>query len=111
MIEWTMTHKPLSVNECWQGKRFKTKAYTAYENALLYTLPNLVLPPPPFEVNYTFGFSSIAADIDNPIKPLQDILCKKYQFDDKLIQKITVEKVSTKRGQEFFKFSISTYIK
>ena len=22
--------KPLSVNECWQGKRFKTKAYLKY---------------------------------------------------------------------------------
>ena len=30
--------KPLSVNECWQGKRFKTKAYTAYEKELLYRL-------------------------------------------------------------------------
>ena len=51
---------------------------------LLYLLPSIKLPEPPYTVYYEFGFSSAASDIDNPVKLLQDILQKKYSFDDKL---------------------------
>ena len=33
--------KPLSVNQVWQGKRFKTKTYKDYEKNVLAILPNL----------------------------------------------------------------------
>tara|TARA_R110000868_G_scaffold338459_2_gene599204 strand:+ start:149 stop:502 length:354 start_codon:yes stop_codon:yes gene_type:complete len=94
--------KPLSVNECWQGKRFKTNSYKAYEMQLLYSLPNLKLPEPPYSIHFEFGFSSAASDWDNPIKPLQDILQKKYNFDDKRIHKASVERVKVKKGDEYF---------
>ena len=32
--------KPLSVNKAWQGKRFKTKKYKAFETELLLKLPH-----------------------------------------------------------------------
>ena len=31
--------KPLSVNTCWQGKRFKTPLYKEYEKEILELLP------------------------------------------------------------------------
>jgi hypothetical protein len=37
--------KPLSVNESWQGKRFKTDKYKLYERACLFMLPKLNVPP------------------------------------------------------------------
>ena len=94
--------KPLSVNECWQGRRFKTKAYQIYEQELLLTLPPQKLPQPPFSIYFEFGLSNSLADWDNPIKPLQDILQKKYGFNDKDIVRAKVSKRKVTKGEEYF---------
>jgi len=93
---------PLSVNKCWQGKRFKTPEYKAYETKLLYTLPPLTMPAAPYRFYYEFGMSNPLSDWDNPVKPLQDILQKKYKFNDKDIHEATVRKVKVAKGQEYF---------
>ena len=99
--------KPLSVNEAWKGKRYKTDKYRQYENTLLWLLPKKIdIPTPPFEVHFKFGFSSTLSDWDNPVKPTQDILSKKYGFDDKLIRKAVVETEIVKKGKEYFEFKI-----
>ena len=103
--------KPLSVNDAWKGRRYKTDKYIAYEMELLYRLPKIVLPPPPYEVTYRFGFSSVSSDNDNPVKPFQDVLSKKYKFNDKLIKRTIIESDYVKKGQEFVEFSIKTLIK
>lgn len=78
--------KPLSVNHCRQGRRFKTKAYLLYEKTLLQLLPELEIKNHcPIVLIIHYYFSNIASDIDNPTKPLLDILQKKYWFDDKYI--------------------------
>ena len=92
--------KPLSVNECWQGKRYKTEKYKNYEKLLLLTLPPLKIPAPPYFIVFKFYMNRI--DWDNPIKPLQDILQKKYGFDDKDVVKGLVEKIKCKKGAEGF---------
>ena len=102
--------KPLSVNEAWQGKRFKTEKYKSYEKEMLLRLPSLKLPQPPYEVFYRFGMSNTLSDWDNPIKPFQDILQKKYDFDDKLIFKATIEKVKVSKGEEFIEYEIKNYL-
>jgi len=101
--------KPLSVNECWRGTRKKTVKYLKYQRDLLLMLPRIPIPDPPFKVRYEFGFSSIASDLDNPVKPLQDILSKKYGFDDKLINEIHIVKKKVKKGEEYLKFKIESY--
>jgi len=100
--------KLLSVNAAWQGKRFKTPAYKAFETECLYKLPKLTIPPPPYEVHYKFAFSSPLADLLNPEKLITDILCKKYGIDDKNIFKMVLEKSIVKKGNEFFEFKINT---
>ncbi len=100
--------KPLSVNEAWQGRRFKTDKYIAYCKLVTYMLPKIDIPEAPFEVFYNFGFSSASSDWDNPIKPIQDILAKKYVFNDKLIKRAVVETEQVKKGQEYFEFEIKT---
>ena len=61
--------KPISVNTCWRGRRFKTPEYKVYEEELLYKLPRMDIDSNnPLEVNVIFGISK-ASDIDNPIKP------------------------------------------
>ena len=64
------------------------------------------LPEPPYKVYYEFGFSSAASDTDNPVKPFQDILSKKYKFDDKLIHEMNVKRAKVKKGGEYIKFKI-----
>jgi len=41
-------------------------------------------------------------------KPLQDILQKKYKFNDKLIKRAVVDVVDVEKGQEYFTFKIMT---
>lgn len=99
--------KPLSVNEAWQGKRFKTDKYRQYENTLLWLLPNkMELPSPPYELHFKFGFSNTLSDWDNPVKPTQDVLSKKYGFNDKLIRRAIVETEIVKKGNEYIEFEI-----
>ena len=98
--------KPLSVNDAWQGRRFKTDLYKQYEHDLAFLLPRLKLPPPPYYIRYIFGVSNAASDFDNPVKPLTDILQKKYGFNDKHIMEAHIKKVIVPKGAEFFEFEI-----
>lgn len=100
--------KPLSVNQVWQGKRFKTSKYKSYEREMILKLPKIKMPKPPFKVYYEFGMSSSLSDWDNPIKPFQDILQKKYNIDDRDIFEANVKKVKTEKGKEYIKFKITT---
>jgi Holliday junction resolvase RusA-like endonuclease len=100
--------KPLSVNEVWQGKRFKTRKYTSYEKEALLHLKHLTIPEYPLKIEITWGFSSVMADIDNPTKPFLDILQKKYGFDDRHIYELVLKKVIVKKGEEYIDFEISS---
>lgn len=97
--------KPLSVNQVWKGKRFKTKEYVAYSRNLAYLLPNdAFIPEGLLIANYEFGLSSMGGDWDNPVKPLQDILSKKYGFNDNRIRRAIVDLVPVEKGNEYVKF-------
>ena len=96
-----VNYKPLSVNECWQGKRFKTPKYKKYERDLLFMLPTLKIENTSIKIDIQLGVSSKNADIDNPIKPLLDILQKKYGFNDRNIYELRVTKEDVKKGNEF----------
>jgi Holliday junction resolvase RusA-like endonuclease len=94
--------KPLSVNDAWKGKRYKTDLYKNYEKELLLALPQKTLPEPPYRIYFEFGFSSSLSDYDNPVKPLQDIIGKKYGFDDRDIERAVIAKKKVKKGEEYF---------
>lgn len=98
--------KPLSVNQCWQGKRFKTPKYKVYEKELLLKLPNISVSKYKLSITLLFGFSSRLSDIDNGIKPLLDIMQKKYNFDDRMIYELNVKKEIVKKGNEFINIKL-----
>lgn len=104
--------KPLSVNEAWRGRRFKTDAYQSFERACLYMLPNNIVIPvtKKLEIHYRFGLSNKLCDLVNPEKLITDVLCKKYGFDDRYIQRMVLERVEVEKGQEFFEFEIMEFI-
>ena len=104
--------KPLSVNAAWQGKRFKTVDYKAYEFNLLKMLPNeFITPKGKLELNIKVGFSSPLSDVDNMLKPFIDILQKKYNFDDKNIFKIVIEKELVSKYREYIDWKLKEYEK
>lgn len=93
--------KPLSVNECWQGRRFKTEKYKWYELDVISLLPNKV--DVTSNLCIEFGMSKLS-DIDNPLKPFLDILQKKYGINDRDINELLVKKTVVKKGDEFIFF-------
>lgn len=100
--------KPLSVNEAWQGRRFKTPKYKEYETEILNILPNeLYIPKDNIKLFIEFGFSNNASDIDNGLKPFLDCLQKKYNFNDKNITELNVRKIKVLKGLEHIIFKIS----
>lgn len=101
--------KPLSVNECWKGVRYKTDKYRKYERAVLLMLPKISIPLPPYELIIEVGYSSASADLDNACKPFIDILQKKYGINDKHIKVLTMIRHSTPKGKEFIKFQINNF--
>lgn len=98
--------KPMSVNDAWKGRRFKSDNYKEYEAIVLRMLPEIDLPKPPYAIHFKFGFSSTASDWDNCIKPTQDVIAKRYNFNDKHIRKGIVETEIVKKGKEYFEFKI-----
>lgn len=98
--------KPLSVNDAWKGRRFKSDAYKKYESDVLLLLESADIPTGPLEIHLTFGFSSASSDWDNPIKPFQDCLQKKYGFNDNRIKRGIVDVVDVEKGHEFIEFII-----
>lgn len=101
--------KALSVNQCWQGRRFKTPAYKDYEHTVTTLLPKLMLPEGKMQLKLKVGTSSKNSDTDNPTKPFLDILSKAYGFNDKVVYKIEIEKKDVEKGEEFVEFTLLPY--
>lgn len=91
--------RPLSINEAWQGRRFKSKKYKAYERELLLALPAGKMIKGFVGIEIEFYFKNFGCrDVDNPVKPLLDILQKKGYFEnDKKIIWLKVEKFKSKK--------------
>jgi Holliday junction resolvase RusA-like endonuclease len=91
--------EPVSINKCFQGRRFKTKASKEYDakvaNAVMRTR-GLTEPIKAewYSVNYSFYVSNYSmTDVDNLIKQTQDCIVRAGLIsDDRRIKKITVEK-------------------
>ena len=69
-----------------------------------------IIPEGDLTVEYTFGITTLG-DWDNPIKPFQDVLQKKYGFDDRRIMTAIVKKKVVKKGDEFIYFTIDKHLK
>lgn len=88
--------KPLSVNQVWQGRRFKTKAYKQFEQDCGWFI-KMPMIKGEVEIDYKFYIKHFStSDIDNFIKPFQDILVKNGAIeDDSKIIRITAEKIKS----------------
>ena len=100
--------KPLSVNQAWKGRRFKTSKYKSFELDMMVLLPKLDLQlKGDLYIKISYGFSSKLCDIDNPCKLVLDCLVKKYGFDDRQVFKLHQEKEIVPKGKEYIKIKIN----
>jgi len=100
--------KPLSANEAFKGRKFRTAKYDKYIKDMMLLLPNSLVVPndKPLSIFIEFGYSSSLSDIDNGLKPFIDCLQKKYNFNDKLINELNVRKIKVSKGYEHIIFEI-----
>ena len=99
--------KPLSVNQAYNGRRTRSKAYNSYKRSILLMLPNVDIPTGNLKITITWGFSSAGSDIDNPCKPFIDCLQAKYDFNDNRVSILHLEREKVAKGKEFIDFEIS----
>lgn len=100
--------KPLSINEAYRGKRYRTPKYDTYIRQMMFALPDrLTIPQSNIKIFIEFGYSSHASDIDNGLKCFIDCLQKKYGFNDKLITELNVRKIKVEKSKEHIIFEIS----
>lgn len=103
-------YKPISINEAYSGRRFKTKLYREFCKGVALMVKPQKLPEAPYKITLIFGQSNIEfADWDGPIKNFQDVLCKKLGINDRTIYRGEVEKVFTPKGQEFIMYKLEHY--
>ena len=100
--------KPLSVNACWQGRRFRSKEYKTYQQAIALLLPPLTAPDGELRLEIIWGLSNKRADIDNCCKPFQDCLFNHLGVDDSRIYELLLKKEIVPKGQEFIKFKVES---
>ncbi len=98
--------KPLSVNQAWKGRRFKTPIYNRYQADVLMLLRPMEIPEGDLEIYLKFGFSSKGSDFDNPVKLFVDCLQKKYGFNDNRIKRAIIDVDYVKKGSEFIEFEL-----
>jgi Holliday junction resolvase RusA-like endonuclease len=55
---------------------------------------------------YILDFQIKKSDIDNPVKPILDIMQKKYNFNDSDIYALNLKKSIVSKGNEFIEFEI-----
>lgn len=99
--------KALSVNACWQGRRYLTGQAKAYIEQVLWLLPKMKVPMGKLSVKLVFYLSSKNCDADNGVKVFVDCLAKKYGFNDKMIYHYDITKIDCKKEEEKIEFEIT----
>ena len=99
----------MGVNRAYSGQRYNTPEHRKWVRDVLFMLPKITLPKPPFQIYFKFGYSNPACDWDGAIKICQDVIAMKYNFNDKLIRRcVGVDTEIVQKGKEYFIFNIES---
>jgi len=93
--------RPVSVNEAWQGRRFKTEIYKIFCEQFYLIAPKKKMIKGIVQIEYRFYMKNHKmADYDNVIKTTQDMLVKcGYIEDDRKIYKATQYKIPSEEDK------------
>lgn len=98
--------KPISLNEAYRGRRFKTDKLKSFKRNVTLQLKPKPIPEGKLQINIMFGFSSKGSDIDNAVKAFLDVLQDVYSFNDNKVYKMILDKTIVKKGNEFIDYEI-----
>jgi len=88
--------EPLSINGCWQGRRFKTERYKQWIKLGLWMVKGIEKQEKPYNIEIDFYMSKLM-DIDNPVKGFLDLLKKANIIeDDRYIETLHIRKIVSK---------------
>ena len=99
----TVPVKSLSINQAFQGRRFKSSKYVDFCRDVCKVLPFAKKTiKGECMIDYTFYESNYKmSDVDNRIKTMQDMLVNlNYIADDKQIIELRARKKQCKKGEE-----------
>lgn len=103
-MQFTLKVSPLSVNQAWRGRRFKTQEYKLFEVDVCNVLPLNKDKPLEGEliVEYIYHIHNYGnTDTGNLEKTLSDMLVKrKYIKDDRYIKRLIQQKERASSVQE-----------
>ncbi len=102
-MKFTIPVKPLSVNQAWKGRKFKTMDHKIYERDVAYFLPHdIETLKGELEVKYTFYLKNYKmSDAANFEKILSDILVSnRIMEDDRYIKRIICQKEPVTRSED-----------
>lgn len=101
--------KPLSTNALYTGRRWKTQEYRNYNQLVLFHLKNTKLTLKEGSKVFLYikvGVSYSGADLTNTVKGFEDIISKRYGFNDNRNFRTFLEKEVVKKGEEYIEFNI-----
>lgn len=101
--------KPLSINDAWQGRRFKTPKYKRFAEEVGIRLLKHKKPKlgdSKLCIHYRFHISNMRSDVDNFIKAFQDVLFTWLGIDDSRIVRLTAEKIKCAKHKEKIEWTI-----
>lgn len=112
----TIQIQPLTSNRAWAGRRLKSKEYKQYEVDVckLLSFCTEEKDDTPLFISYTFYIKNYGLrDVDNMVKPLQDLLVKRgYIKDDRYIKAMMATKERVKNLiDEKIEIRIEPYLK
>lgn len=105
--------KPQSANRMFYRAKQLTVQYRQWREAI-YEDINMERKWPfkaddKLEFNVKIGVSSKLFDVDNAIKPLLDTFQYMFDFNDRMVFKVIIEKEWVKKGEEYFDVTATKY--
>jgi len=93
--------KPISINEAWQGRRFKTELHKQFCKDFYLIAPKKEMIKGIIQIEFKFYMKNHKiADYDNVIKVTQDMLVKcGYIEDDRKIYKAIIYKIPSEENK------------
>ena len=89
--------KPISTNQLFQGRRFKTAKYDEFIQAAMYLMPKIPMVKGMIRIRVNFYVKhDKTSDLDNFLKGFLDLIVKKgYIEDDRFIYQLYVKKFNS----------------
>lgn len=104
--------KPFSANKMYTGRKRKSIYYKQFIREVLTSLEDDARSVPRsgmLRVCFVFNVENIAADVDNMVKPMLDILQTKYGFNDRQVFSLVVDKYLVDADEVGIYYEIKKY--